>query len=156
MRINQGVSFGSHIGHSLAIRGVRQAIFKHRANSSIQMRCAKIILPAMKAVGVTLAKGRHAALTCPQIEQHMRAHRAPPQARACPDGTVYILNAGNAFLDKMQCLSPQRSLQPVGDMPWHLLVDADGGLPDSSIEPFGSQNGFRRRALIPDKLDKWN
>jgi hypothetical protein len=80
-----------------------------------------------------------------QMKQRARPHHAPAQARPVLHGGLDISDGGHARLQQVHDLLEQRGLQPVGDVPGHLLLDVDGLLAQAGVEGQGGVDGGGRR-----------
>src|SRR3954454_24586792 len=80
--------------------------------------------------GELLEEVLDAAGAATEVIEHQVAHDAPAQARAPGQGGVDVGSADNAVGNEVINLARQRSLQAVGDMARHFLVEAHRPLPD--------------------------
>jgi hypothetical protein len=58
----------------------------------------------------------HAALAARQVVDQVRAHRRPAQSRAIDDRFIELAGGGDAVVDHVQNLAPQRLLQTIGQV----------------------------------------
>src|SRR3954451_2174751 len=96
----------------------------------------------------------HAALAAAEMVEEDLAHDAPAQARSPGERGVDVSDADDALSHQMIRLASQSSLQAVGDMPWHFLVQADSPLAQSRIKFRGTTDGLLGRLGSADDLDK--
>src|SRR5262245_36246558 len=76
----------------------------------------------------------NAARPTAQVIEHHVAHDAPAQAWTPGEGSIDVGGAHHTLGDKVVDLARQRTLQAVGDVPRHFLVEAYRPLSDRGVE----------------------
>src|ERR1700731_436233 len=93
-----------------------------------QLRRTQDLPPGRHRTGKLLQEMLHAALAAAEMVEEDLAHDAPPQSRSPAERRVDVGDADDALAHQMIHLPGQSSLQPVGNMSGHLLVQADSSL----------------------------
>ncbi|MNT04737.1 hypothetical protein D3C72_1393280 [compost metagenome] len=70
------------------------------------------------------------------------------------DGGVDVGHARHALVDEVKRFAPQRGLQPVRDVAFHLALHVDRPLADGGIEGHRAGDGVGRGLLAADHLDQ--
>src|SRR5580698_8331906 len=99
-----------------------------------QYRRAEGLPPSRHRTGELLEKVLDTAVAAAEVVEHHVAHNAPAQARAPAQGGVDVGGADDTLRNEVINLARQRSLQAVGDVARHLLVEAHRPLPDRRVK----------------------
>src|SRR5262245_53625053 len=97
-------------------------------------RRAEGLPPRRHRAGELVEEVLDAARTAAEVIEHHVAHDTPAQAWAPGEGGVDVGGADDAFGDEVINLARQCTLQTVGDMPWHFLVEAHCPLSDRGVK----------------------
>src|SRR5262249_28972085 len=87
-------------------------------------RRAEGLPPGRHRAGELLEEVLDAARTSAEMIEHHVAHDAPAQAWTPGEGGIDVGGADDTFCDEVIDLARQCTLQAVGDMPRHFLVEA--------------------------------
>src|SRR5262249_26415665 len=119
-----------------------------------QHRCAEGLPPGRHRAAELLEEVLDAAGAPTEMIEHHVAHDAPAQAWAPGQGGVDVGGADDAFGDEEINLARQCTLQAVGDMTRHFLVEAHWSLSDRRVK-FRCAPDCLFRSLGPaDNLDQ--
>src|SRR5215471_11858601 len=95
---------------------------------------------------------RHATDPAREMEQQVRPHDSPAQARPIGDTGVDVGHGGDALIYEVNRLAPKRGLQPIHQMASYLLSDVDRPFADLAIESDRTLGHGRAGALAADHL----
>ena len=134
----QGGQYGVAAGDQLGRVDARQLVVHARHELGVELRgerdLAQVAPPRLGRRPEVLQDVREPARPAGQVLVDERPEHRPPQPRPVGDRGVDVGHGGHAPLDQRVGLLPQRGLQPVGDVPRHLLAQPDRLLPDRGVE----------------------
>ena len=97
----------------------------HAADLGGKVGLTEGLPPRFHGTGELVEEMPDPAAAAGQVKGQVRTDQGSAHAQPIADRGVDVRNRGNPLGDEMNRLTPQRSLQPVGDVSWNLATDVD-------------------------------